>query len=163
MTSLSRCSRASPPLTAATERTGDPLPAAAPRLLRYTPRVTEWRWSLQGWSRDGRAAASNLFEFMHCPTCTEATAGLRYSEWVSQGGITAAGGRRGGPKRTSGHEPEPEPEPSEPGDTSMLSPCQFVAFEVRAPAVQPTQPRSPLAKHVAKPPTAGLARVTLRQ
>jgi hypothetical protein len=82
--------------------------------------------------RDGRASTANGHEFMSCPTCVEATHGMRYAEWVSRGGVFAASGR---------HTLEPEPEPeaagasagSGGGDDVALSLVEYVRFDEEEP------------------------------
>lgn len=58
--------------------------------------------------RDGRERSANGHEFMRCPTCVEATHGMRYAEWVARGGVFAASGRHSLGEADSESEPEPE-------------------------------------------------------
>lgn len=76
--------------------------------------------------RDGRERAANGHEFMRCPTCVEATHGMRYAEWVSRGGVFAASGRH------SLREPYPElePEPEPPSDAASASSVEDVALSL---------------------------------
>jgi hypothetical protein len=81
--------------------------------------------------RDARAASANTYDWLRCPTCVEATHGMRYAEWLAQGGVYGAAthtAAHGGP------EPEAEPEPQQLAgqlqeDRSVLSPCEYVSFE----------------------------------
>lgn len=76
--------------------------------------------------RDGRDRSANGHEFMRCPTCVEATHGMRYAEWVARGGVFAASGRHSLQKA----EPEPEPELGGGSDEDVaLSLVEFVRFD----------------------------------
>lgn len=93
--------------------------------------------------RDGRESGCG-HEFMRCPTCVEATHGIRYAEWVARGGVFAAAGRhtlaaeseaqlKGSLAAMSATSaPEPEPEPGD-GDDTALSLVQFVSFDDEYP------------------------------
>jgi hypothetical protein len=85
--------------------------------------------------RDGRDQAASGHEFMRCPTCVEATHGMRYTEWVARGGVFAASGRHSLQKA----EPEPASEEAvalaaSSDDDIALSLVEFVRFdEIEAP------------------------------
>lgn len=87
--------------------------------------------------RDERDPCTNCYDWLRCPTCIEATHGMRYAEWLAQGGLWAGA-----------LEPEPESRPSTnpngklhkvnritlaTGDQSVLSPCEYVRFEQGQP------------------------------
>ena len=94
--------------------------------------------------RDGRESGCG-HEFMRCPTCVEATHGIRYAEWVARGGVFAAAGRHTLAAESKAQlkgslaamaAPEPEPEPGQPGDgdDTALSLVQFVSFDDEYPS-----------------------------
>ena len=78
--------------------------------------------------RDGRERAANGHEFMRCPTCVEATHGMRYAEWVARGGVFAATGRHS--LQTAEPEPELENLAAASSDEDVaLSLVEFVRFD----------------------------------